>query len=74
MGTASTRYVALLCLYAHLNNATRVLDGPALRSTAMITYANWLLDNGNTTFVSQTLWPIIELDVNYVMNYWNQST
>ncbi|PSR78190.1 hypothetical protein PHLCEN_2v7522 [Hermanssonia centrifuga] len=49
-------------------------DGPALRSIAIVTYANWLLDNGNTTFVSQTLWPIIQLDLNYVANFWNQST
>lgn len=40
----------------------------------MITYANWLLDNGNPTFVEDILWPIIKLDLDYVMNYWNQST
>lgn len=40
----------------------------------MITYANWLLDNGNTSWVSQTLWPIIKLDLDYVATYWNQST
>ncbi|KAI0057906.1 glucoamylase [Artomyces pyxidatus] len=49
-------------------------DGPALRSTAMITYANWLLDNNNSTFVTNTLWPIIELDLNYVAENWNQSS
>ncbi|KAH7914250.1 glycoside hydrolase family 15 protein [Hygrophoropsis aurantiaca] len=49
-------------------------DGPALRSTAMITYANWLLSNNNASYVSDTLWPIIQLDLDYVMNYWNQST
>ena len=48
-------------------------DGPALRSTAIITYANWLLDHGNTTFVSQTLWPIVKLDLDYVNTFWNQS-
>ncbi|EIW63814.1 glucoamylase [Trametes versicolor FP-101664 SS1] len=49
-------------------------DGPALRSTAIISYANWLLDNSNTTYVTQTLWPIIKLDLDYVANNWNQST
>ncbi|KAA1469668.1 glucoamylase [Dentipellis sp. KUC8613] len=49
-------------------------DGPALRATALITYANWLLDNGNTTWVSSTLWPIIALDLGYVASNWNQST
>lgn len=49
-------------------------DGPALRATAMITYANWLLDNDNSTFVSNTLWPLIKLDLNYVSGNWNQTT
>ncbi|OSD07483.1 carbohydrate-binding module family 20 protein [Trametes coccinea BRFM310] len=49
-------------------------DGPALRATAIIRYANWLLDNGNTTYVSNTLWPVIQLDLDYVANNWNQST
>ncbi|EGN98505.1 glycoside hydrolase family 15 protein [Serpula lacrymans var. lacrymans S7.3] len=49
-------------------------DGPALRSTALITYANWLLANNNASYVSNTLWPIIKLDLDYVSNNWNQST
>ncbi|KAI8978782.1 glucoamylase [Trametes punicea] len=49
-------------------------DGPALRATSIITYANWLLDNGNTTYVQNTLWPIIQLDLDYVATYWNEST
>ncbi|KAI0042277.1 carbohydrate-binding module family 20 protein [Auriscalpium vulgare] len=49
-------------------------DGPALRSTAMITFANWLLDNNNSTFVTNTLWPIIKLDLDYVANSWNQTS
>ncbi|PIL22798.1 hypothetical protein GSI_15493 [Ganoderma sinense ZZ0214-1] len=50
-------------------------DGPALRSTALITYANWLLANGNgTSYVQNTLWPSIKLDLDYVQNNWNQST
>ncbi|TBU27148.1 glucoamylase [Dichomitus squalens] len=50
-------------------------DGPALRSTAIITYANWLLANGNgTSYVQNTLWPIIKLDLDYVQNNWNSST
>ncbi|OBZ68698.1 Glucoamylase [Grifola frondosa] len=49
-------------------------DGPALRATAIITYANWLLANGNASWVSNTLWPILELDLDYVAGNWNQST
>ncbi|KAF8271969.1 glucoamylase [Lactarius quietus] len=49
-------------------------DGPALRSTTLITYANWLLSKGNTTFVTDSLWPVIKLDLDYVAAYWNQTT
>ncbi|KAF8158198.1 glucoamylase [Crassisporium funariophilum] len=46
-------------------------DGPALRAIALITYANWLLTNSNTTFVASTLWPILKLDLDYVATSWN---
>ncbi|GJE98974.1 glycoside hydrolase family 15 protein [Phanerochaete sordida] len=49
-------------------------DGPALRSTAIINYANWLIANGNSSWVTSKLWPIIKLDLDYVANNWNQST
>ncbi|KZT09226.1 carbohydrate-binding module family 20 protein [Laetiporus sulphureus 93-53] len=49
-------------------------DGPALRATAIIAYANWLLDNDNATYVTDTLWPMIELDLGYVAEYWNDTT
>lgn len=49
-------------------------DGPALRATAIITYANWLIANSNTSYVTSTLWPIIELDLNYVSSNWNETT
>ena len=49
-------------------------DGPALRSTAIITYADWLIQNGNTSYAADTLWPVIQLDLDYVANNWNQST
>ncbi|KII86815.1 carbohydrate-binding module family 20 protein [Plicaturopsis crispa FD-325 SS-3] len=49
-------------------------DGPALRATALITYANWLIANSNTSYVTGTLWPIIQLDLDYVSQNWNQTT
>lgn len=49
-------------------------DGPALRSTAIITYANWLIADGNTSYATDTLWPVIQLDLDYVASSWNQST
>ncbi|CAK5270448.1 unnamed protein product [Mycena citricolor] len=48
-------------------------DGPALRSTTMITYANWLAKNTSTSNVLNKLWPAIKLDLDYVVNNWNQT-
>ncbi|KAG5735158.1 Glucoamylase, partial [Termitomyces sp. T112] len=48
-------------------------DGPALRSIALITYANWLLEQSNTTHVTQKIWPIVKLDLDYVSTRWNSS-
>ena len=50
------------------------LDGPALRATALMQYAGWLLENGNSTYVEKSLWPIIRLDLDYVAANWRQST
>lgn len=37
-------------------------DGPALRATTIIKFGNYLLDkNVNTSYVSGTLWPIVQL-------------
>ncbi|GLB37373.1 putative 1,4-alpha-D-glucan glucohydrolase [Lyophyllum shimeji] len=49
-------------------------DGPALRANALITWANFLLTQGNSSYVSVTLWPIIKLDLDYVSANWNQTT
>nr|BAA08436.1 glucoamylase G2 [Agroathelia rolfsii] len=49
-------------------------DGPALRATAIMTYATYLYNNGNTSYVTNTLWPIIKLDLDYVNSDWNQTT
>ncbi|KAF8214951.1 glucoamylase [Mycena galopus ATCC 62051] len=49
-------------------------DGPALRATAMINYANWLLKNSSVTNVLDNLWPIIKLDLDYVAADWNMTT
>ncbi|KAF7314651.1 Glycoside hydrolase family 15 protein [Mycena kentingensis (nom. inval.)] len=49
-------------------------DGPALRATAMIEYANWLLKNTSASSVASSLWPTIKLDLDYVVADWNQST
>ncbi|GLB38611.1 putative starch binding domain containing protein [Lyophyllum shimeji] len=46
-------------------------DGPALRSIALITYANWLIGQSNSTYVVQKVWPVVQLDLNYVANHWN---
>ncbi|KAE9408658.1 glucoamylase [Gymnopus androsaceus JB14] len=49
-------------------------DGPALRSSTLISWANYLISEGNTSYVTDTLWPIIENDLGYVAQNWNLST
>lgn len=49
-------------------------DGPALRATALIAYARYLISEGQTTTVSSIIWPIVQNDLSYVSQYWNQST
>ena len=41
-------------------------DGPALRPTSIIRFANHHLALGNKTWVKQYLWPAIKLDLGYV--------
>jgi glucoamylase len=48
-------------------------DGPALRAISIITYANYLRANGQASKVTSTLWPILQLDLDYVSTYWNQT-
>ncbi|KAF2091614.1 carbohydrate-binding module family 20 protein [Saccharata proteae CBS 121410] len=48
-------------------------DGPALRATALIAYARWLIANGYTDTASEILWPIIRNDLSYVAQYWNNT-
>ncbi|ROW03824.1 hypothetical protein VMCG_05402 [Cytospora schulzeri] len=48
-------------------------DGPALRAITLITYANWLIENGYSSTASSILWPIIQNDLNYVAEYWNDT-
>lgn len=48
-------------------------DGPALRATALISFANDRLALGHTDTVKNILWPIISNDLSYVAQYWNNT-
>jgi glucoamylase len=48
-------------------------DGPALRATALMTYSNWLIEHGQKSKVKTVIWPIIQNDLSYVGEYWNQT-
>ncbi|KAJ5389659.1 Glucoamylase [Penicillium cataractarum] len=48
-------------------------DGPALRATAMITYADWLISHGQKSEAADIMWPIIANDLAYVGQYWNNT-
>ncbi|PWY70942.1 putative glucoamylase precursor [Aspergillus heteromorphus CBS 117.55] len=49
-------------------------DGPALRASALIAYGNYLIAHGKTSLAKTNLWPLIQNDLSYVGQYWNQST
>lgn len=46
-------------------------DGPALRTITIVNYAFVKLASGNVTF-AKSLWPSIQLDMQYVTENWNQ--
>lgn len=49
-------------------------DGPALRATALITYARWLLSTGRSQDAQEAkdkVWPVVRNDLEYVAQYWN---
>ena len=48
-------------------------DGPALRATAMIAYARYLISKSQTSQVTNIIWPIVSNDLSYVAQYWNQT-
>ncbi|KAL1593749.1 hypothetical protein SLS60_010481 [Paraconiothyrium brasiliense] len=50
-------------------------DGPALRATALITYTRYLLSTGidSDSAEAKDVWSVIENDLNYVAQYWNQT-
>jgi glucoamylase len=51
-------------------------DGPALRATALITYARWLLSTqryADRAEAKEKVWPVVQNDLNYVAQYWNET-
>ncbi|KAL1857756.1 hypothetical protein Plec18167_001842 [Paecilomyces lecythidis] len=48
-------------------------DGPALRATALIGYAQWLVDNDHADVALSHVWPIVTNDLSYVTQYWNKT-
>lgn len=49
-------------------------DGPALRATAMIAYAGYLISQGQSSTVASVIWPIVQNDLSYVTQFWNSTT
>ncbi|KAF7422713.1 hypothetical protein PC9H_010869 [Pleurotus ostreatus] len=48
-------------------------DGPALRATTLLSYAKTLLKQSDRESVQQSLWPVLEKDLDYVVKYWNRT-
>ncbi|KAK8025728.1 glucoamylase [Apiospora arundinis] len=48
-------------------------DGPPLRALTMITYSKWLIKNGYQSTAKDLVWPVIQNDLSYTAQYWNQT-
>ncbi|KAK7948327.1 Glucoamylase [Apiospora aurea] len=48
-------------------------DGPPLRALTMITYSKWLVNNGYQYTAKDLVWPVIQNDLAYTAQYWNQT-
>ncbi|KAI8583012.1 hypothetical protein K450DRAFT_196587 [Umbelopsis ramanniana AG] len=46
-------------------------DGPALRATALVAYGKYAQKHNNKKFVTESLWPVLKNDLDYVTKYWN---
>ncbi|KAL2143303.1 hypothetical protein VTI28DRAFT_10610 [Corynascus sepedonium] len=48
-------------------------DGPPLRAIALIRYAKWLVANGYKDTANELVWPVIQNDLAYAAQYWNET-
>ncbi|KFY18752.1 hypothetical protein V493_08370 [Pseudogymnoascus sp. VKM F-4281 (FW-2241)] len=48
-------------------------DGPALRASALIVYGNHLIAQDKKALALSNVWPIVQNDLAYVAQYWNQT-
>ncbi|KAN0138299.1 glycoside hydrolase family 15 protein [Lactarius tabidus] len=51
-------------------------DGPPFRADVLLKYAEWLIkpEQDNGTWVADALWPVINLDLQWISTHWNQSS
>ncbi|KAI9454335.1 Six-hairpin glycosidase-like protein [Lactarius psammicola] len=51
-------------------------DGPPFRVDVLLKYAEWLIkpEQNNGTWVADVLWPVINLDLQWISSHWNQSS
>jgi glucoamylase len=51
-------------------------DGPPFRVDVLLKYAEWLIQPGqkNGTWVQDVLWPVINLDLQWISSHWNESS
>jgi len=48
-------------------------DGPALRASTLIAYGKHLMAAGQQSVVKSNIWPVVQNDLSYVAEYWNQT-
>ena len=54
----------------------QIADGPPFRADVLLKYAEWLIkpEQNNGTWVADSLWAVINLDLQWVSTHWNQSS
>lgn len=48
-------------------------EGPAVRASALVAYGNYLLSQGQHVKAAQNVWPVLQNDLAYGGQYWNQA-
>ncbi|KAI9431007.1 Six-hairpin glycosidase-like protein [Lactarius psammicola] len=63
-----------------LDEKTRIgspaADNPPFRVDILLKYAEWLIkpEQNNGTWVADVLWPVINLDLQWISSHWNESS
>ena len=66
----------MCCSFWVGRGSERSADGPPFRAEILLKYAEWLIkaEQNNGTWVADVLWPVINLDLQWISSHWNESS